>query len=129
MTLGDDVVFATLNYQRKLNPMAVDGPHPVRNCGVAFMALARNCGVALGACGAVLSATARPRVAAVHIAVAHWLAAPSAFTAWAHHKFVLPLAPFPCPCPLFLLLPKMPPRQTLPLLWGGNPGSGKGIVV
>ena len=41
MTLGDDVVFATLNYQRKLNPMAVDGPHPVRNCGVAFMALAR----------------------------------------------------------------------------------------
>jgi len=46
MTLGDDVVFATLNYQRKLNPMAVDGPHPVRNCGVAFMALARNCRVA-----------------------------------------------------------------------------------
>ena len=57
------------------------------------MALARNCGVALGACGAVLSATARPRVAAVYIAVAHWLAAPSAFTAWAHNRLVLPLAP------------------------------------
>jgi hypothetical protein len=72
------------------------------------MALARNCGVAFVAF-------------ITFIAVAFVGSAGALGALWG--------AGCPLPLPLFLLLPKMQPRQTVPLLWGGNPGSGKGIVV